>query len=158
MFCPNCGNKFDENLKYCRNCGLPLARIARITAEEAVHLSGKGPGFSERIFGKLATGFFAAFAVVGFGAIFFLAVYFKFRIFGQEMMAWFGVFGFFLLAFLGILFYGLKHFLAGRRYSELFEDEVSAISAEPESLTLEEADQADAAIEAFETKRLRDDR
>src|SRR5262245_16789305 len=32
MFCPNCGAQAAENTKYCRQCGLPLNRLAEYVA------------------------------------------------------------------------------------------------------------------------------
>lgn len=41
MFCPNCGTKTGEGQKYCRACGLSLARIAGLLSEQ---LSAGTPG------------------------------------------------------------------------------------------------------------------
>ena len=34
MFCSNCGNKLDDNAKFCPNCGSPVGTVKRIKKDD----------------------------------------------------------------------------------------------------------------------------
>lgn len=107
MYCPNCGSQNPIDLKYCRRCGLRFDRIVELVVEENKKQLAGQPHWTQALFKRLAYVCLFSFVGVGFGYVFYLAVYYKFKYFGQDLMAMFGVFGFLLLGFLSLLFFGL---------------------------------------------------
>lgn len=112
MFCPKCGKSNSGNVKYCRSCGLGLETIANVVQTELLKRETQGGFFNERFFGRLGYGFLYAFLSVGFGFLFTIAVYYKFQLFGAELMGYFAIFGFVLLGVLSALFFGVQKYVA----------------------------------------------
>lgn len=156
MFCPNCAKFNDSGQKYCRKCGIGLERLIKLYDEELSRIAADGPGFSERFFRRLGTGTLSAFGAVGFGFIFALAVDYKFRIFGAEMMAWFGVFGFLLLGALSILFFGLSSYASSRRLSAAADSGGEELSGQGDAELAQGSPDPASAAESRTTRKLVD--
>lgn len=110
MFCPNCGQANAETLKFCRNCGLQLEKFSEILAEEEIPVREKGILENRKLFERL--GYIALFCFLGmaFGYVFYLAVYYKFLLFGKDWMAFFALFGFVVLGILTLFFFNFHKF------------------------------------------------
>ncbi|NNE66387.1 MAG: hypothetical protein HKN33_07450 [Pyrinomonadaceae bacterium] len=108
MYCPNCAKANSNEVSYCRGCGISLDGVSKLLESELSKSPDQDKFLNSRFFSRIGNGFLYAFLGVGFGLIFTMAVYFKFKWFGAEMMAYFAVFGFALLGVLSILFFGLS--------------------------------------------------
>lgn len=114
MFCPNCGNENAEKLKFCRNCGLKLEKISRILAEENLPNQQTSIFHNRKLFERLGYISLFCFLGMGFGYVFYLAVYIKFLLFGKELMGIFALFGFIVLGLLSLFFFNFHKFYDSR--------------------------------------------
>jgi hypothetical protein len=136
MFCPNCGNQIAENLKFCRNCGLKLGKVSQILAEENLQNQETNIFANRKLFEKLGTISFVCFLGMAFGYVFYLAVYYKFLLFGKEWMAFFALFGFAVLGILTLFFFNFHKFYNRRNLETELPDEIE----ETEEKLLSEGD------------------
>ncbi|MDQ3180465.1 MAG: hypothetical protein M3Q33_08095 [Acidobacteriota bacterium] len=125
MFCPNCGKETNEQ-KFCRDCGLKVEKIFNILVKEIEEREKTSIQKRDDLFRKL--GFVSLSLLFGlcFGFLFYLAVYYKFVIFGKEIM---GAIGLTVMVFLGLLslvFFNLPKFLDRKEIQEEFfkDDEI----------------------------------
>ena len=120
MFCPNCGNKNSEKLRFCRSCGLKLEKITKILAEENLPNQETNILKNKKLFEKLGFISLLCFLGMAFGYVFYLAVYYKFLLFGKELMAAFALFGFIGLGLLSSFFFNFhKFYNRGKDKNEL---------------------------------------
>jgi hypothetical protein len=119
MHCPKCGENNEEGQHFCRVCGLAIDAVEKAYRAELRKMATDESWLSERFFGRLAAVSFFSFVAVAFGLLFSLTVYYKFEIFGKELMALFGVLGFLFLGVLSVVFYGLKKFVGGGAADEI---------------------------------------
>lgn len=119
MFCPNCGKETNEQ-KFCRDCGLKVEKIFKVLVEEIREKEKTSIEKRNDLFRKL--GFVSLSLLFGliFSCIFYLAVYYKFLIFGKETM---GVIGLIAIVFLGLLslvFFNLPNLFDRKEVSDEF--------------------------------------
>ncbi|HUF04056.1 MAG TPA: hypothetical protein VMM38_07760 [Aridibacter sp.] len=127
-----------------------LEGVRQVYSDELAKRSVDAPGFRERLFKKLGFWSLIAFASVGFGFVFAIAAYYKFQIFGAEMMAGFGVFGFLLLGALSVLFFAFGSSAARKRLRSGRTEEGGQVEGTPTRI-LDEG-HTEAARTAFEGK------
>lgn len=122
MFCPNCGKETSEQ-KFCRDCGLKVEKIFKVLVEEIREREKTSIEKRNDLFRKL--GFVSLSLLFGliFSCIFYLAVYYKFLIFGEEMIGAIGFAAMVFLGFLSLVFFNLPNFLSRKEVSKEFSIE-----------------------------------
>ena len=116
MFCPNCG-KETSRLNFCRDCGLKVEKIFKVVAEEIEEREKTSLQKRNDLFRKLGFVSLSLLFGLGFGYIFYLAVYYKFLIFGAEIIGAIGLIAAILLGVLSFVFFNLPKFLDHREIS-----------------------------------------
>ena len=121
MFCPNCGKETNEQ-KFCRDCGLKVEKIFKVLVEEIQEREKTSIEKRNDLFRKL--GFVSLSLLFGliFSCIFYLAVYYKFLIFGKEAMGAIGLIAMVFLGLLSLVFFNLPNFLSRKGVSEEFSN------------------------------------
>ncbi len=119
MFCPNCG-KETNNQNFCRDCGLKVEKIFKVLVKEIEEREKTIVQKRDDLYRRL--GYISLSLLFGlcFGYLFYLAVDYKFLIFGKEVM---GVIGLSAMVFLGLLslyFFNLPKFLNHEKINEEF--------------------------------------
>ena len=116
MFCPNCGKETNEQ-KFCRDCGLKVEKIFKVLVEEIQEREKTGIEKRNDLLRKL--GFVSSSLLFGliFSFIFYLAVYYKFLIFGKEMIGAIGLMAMVFLGLLSLVFFNLPKFLSRKEVS-----------------------------------------
>lgn len=119
MFCPNCGKEANEQ-KFCRDCGLKVEKIFNVLVKEIEEREKTSLQKRDDLFRKL--GFVSLSLLFGlcFGFVFYLAVYYKFLVFGTEIMGAIGLTAMFVLGILSLVFFNLPKFLNRREIQEEF--------------------------------------
>ena len=119
MFCPNCGKETNEQ-KFCRDCGLKVEKIFNVLVKEI--REGEKTSVQKRndLFKKL--GFVSLSLLFGlcFSFVFYLAVYYKFLIFGKETIGAIGLGAAVFLGLLSLFFFNLPKFLDRKRINGEF--------------------------------------
>jgi len=122
MFCPNCGKETNEQ-KFCRDCGIKVEKIFKVLVEEIQEREKSSIEKRNDLFRKL--GFISLSLLFGliFSYIFYLAVYYKFLIFGKEAMGAIGLIVMILLGILALVFFNLPNFFDRKEVSEQFSND-----------------------------------
>lgn len=118
MFCPNCGSEIIEQ-NFCRTCGLRVEKILKLLVKEIQEKEKTDVEKRDDLFRKLGFVSLSLLLWLVFSVIFYLAIYYKFLIFGVGTIAIIGVIAAFVLGILSLTFYNLPKFL--NRNSEEFE-------------------------------------
>ena len=124
MFCPNCGKNNEDKLKFCRDCGLKLDKVSQILAEADLQNQETNILDNRRLFEKLGFISLICFLGMAFGYVFYLAVYYKFLLFGKELMAVFALFGFIVLGILTLFFFNFHKFYNRQKNENELPDEI----------------------------------
>ena len=119
MFCPNCGKETSQQ-NFCRDCGLRVEKILKVLVKEIEEKEKTSVQKQADLFRKL--GFISLSLLFGlcFGYIFYLAVYYKFLIFGTEAMSAIGLAAMIFLALLSLYFFNLPKLLNRKKINEEF--------------------------------------
>jgi len=119
MFCPNCGKETNEQ-KFCRDCGLKVEKIFNVLVKEIQEREKTSVQKRDDLFRKL--GFVSLSLLFGlcFSFVFYLAVYYKFVIFGKEIMGAIGLTAMIFLGLLSLFFFNLPKFLDRKQIDEEF--------------------------------------
>jgi hypothetical protein len=119
MFCPNCGKETNEQ-KFCRDCGLKVEKIFNVLVKEIREKEKTNVQRREDLFRKL--GFVSLSLLFGlcFSFVFYLAVYYKFLIFGKEIIGAIGLTAMVFLGLLSLVFFNLPKFFDRRKINEEF--------------------------------------
>ena len=122
MFCPNCGKETNEQ-KFCRDCGLKVEKIFNVLVKEIQE--GEKTSIQKRddLFRKL--GFISLSLLFGlcFSFVFYIAVYYKFLIFGKEIIGAIGLTAMVCLGLLSLFFFNLPKLLERKQLSEEFSND-----------------------------------
>jgi len=100
MFCPNCGGDNRSEQNYCRTCGLKLDAISNAVAEQRPSKEYAELQRRKDRFEKLGVFSLSVAALIGVGMLFAKIAYYKFILFGPEVLFW-SAFG--ALVFFGLL-------------------------------------------------------
>ena len=121
MFCPSCGQETNEQ-NFCRKCGLRVEKILKLLVKEIEEKEKTNIQKRNDLFRKL--GFTSLSLLFGlcFSFVFYLAVYYKFLIFGKETMALIGLTAVIFLGILSLIFYNLPKFLNKQVNGEFSKD------------------------------------
>ncbi len=116
MFCPNCGKETNDQ-KFCRDCGLKVEKIFNVLVKEIQESEKTSIQKRDDLFRKL--GFISLSLLFGlcFSFVFYLAVYYKFLIFGKEIIGAIGLTAMVCLGLLSLFFFNLPKLLARKELS-----------------------------------------
>ena len=119
MFCPNCGKETNEQ-KFCRDCGLKVEKIFNVLVKEIQESEKSSVQKRDDLFRKL--GFISLSLLFGlcFSFVFYLAVYYKFLIFGKEIIGAIGLTAMVCLGLLSLFFFNLPKLLERKELSAEF--------------------------------------
>ncbi len=119
MFCPNCGKETNEQ-KFCRDCGLKVEKIFNVLVKEIQEREKTSVQKRDDLFRKL--GFISLSLLFGlcFSFVFYLAVYYKFLIFGKETIGAIGLTAMVCLGLLSLFFFNLPKLLERKELSAEF--------------------------------------
>lgn len=116
MFCPNCGKETNEQ-KFCRDCGLRVEKIFSLLVEEIQEREKTSIQKRNDVIRKLGVISLSLSFGLGFSFIFFLAVFYKFYLFGANVMSAIGLTVMIVLAFLSLIFFKLPKLLDREKMS-----------------------------------------
>ena len=119
MFCPNCGKETNDQ-KFCRDCGLKVEKIFNVLVKEIQESEKSSVQKRDDLFRKL--GFISLSLLFGlcFSFVFYLAVYYKFLIFGKETIGVIGLTAMVCLGLLSLFFFNLPKLLERKGLSTEF--------------------------------------
>jgi len=119
MFCPNCGKETNEQ-KFCRDCGLEVEKFFNVLVKEIREKEKTNVQKREDLFRKLGFASLSLLFGLCFSFVFYLAVYYKFLIFGREIMGAISLTAMIFLGLLSLVFFNLPKFLDRRTINEEF--------------------------------------
>jgi hypothetical protein len=123
MFCPNCGKETSEQ-KFCRDCGIKVEKIFKVLVDEIQEREKSSIEKRNDLFRKLGfTSLGLMFGLI-FGYIFYLAVYYKFLLFGKEAMGAIGLIAMVFLGLLSLVFFNLPNFLDRKKVGGEFSNDM----------------------------------
>lgn len=127
IYCPRCGERFDENIGYCRTCGLALGAVSEIVRGDAENAPVRSTRPNEAAI-RIGIGLFLLGTVIGLAHIVFRDLGLYPQIYGKATLV------FFLIA--GLLSIGIAYLFPSARFTnKVRPKEVTKSNPEPRKIT-----------------------
>lgn len=138
MFCPNCANKIENEQNFCRFCGLKIASIMQIVAEQNPDNEFLILQKRKELFDKLGVFALICFGGIGISYLFYKIIYYKMILFGENVMFWSAFLAFVVFGLAAVFFFNYPKFFISEKLNELrektAETEKNQIGAETNKL------------------------